>query len=179
MNRPPPFFESDEVVTLLAYLALGPHVPGDPKAKSAERDARQRAITWLAKHKENDTTQAAAFRLLKKVRDGESAKVFGPALQALLRRQNKDGGWSQLQGLASDAYATGQTLYLLSLAGVKKERAEIQRGVAFLASTQNADGSWPMTRRGHPGVKPGNFIVPITYFGSAWATLGLMRSIQK
>jgi hypothetical protein len=34
-----------------------------------------------------------------------------------------------------------------------------------------------MTRRSHPGVKPGSFLVPITYFGSAWATIGLVRSV--
>src|SRR5262245_37548534 len=33
-NRPPPVFESDEVATLLGYLALGPQVPADPKEKS-------------------------------------------------------------------------------------------------------------------------------------------------
>jgi hypothetical protein len=36
-----------------------------------------------------------------------------------------------------------------------------------------------MTRRGHPGVTPSDNVVPITYFGSAWATLGLMRSVPK
>jgi len=34
-----------------------------------------------------------------------------------------------------------------------------------------------MTRRSHPGVKPGSFLVPITYLGSAWATIGLVRSV--
>ena len=45
-NRPPPVFESDEVVTLLAYLALGPHVPPDDEGKSAARDGRERAAAW-------------------------------------------------------------------------------------------------------------------------------------
>src|SRR5262245_26040158 len=39
-NRPPPFFESDEVATLLAYVALRPQVPADPKEKSEAWDAR-------------------------------------------------------------------------------------------------------------------------------------------
>jgi hypothetical protein len=34
-----------------------------------------------------------------------------------------------------------------------------------------------MTRRSHPGAKAGSFVVPITYFGSAWATIGLVRSV--
>jgi squalene-hopene/tetraprenyl-beta-curcumene cyclase len=178
-NRPPPFFESDEVVTLLASMALGPHVPKDARQQSAEREARDKAAAWLATNRPNDTTQAAAFRLLAKVRAGESAKALAPEIDAFLRRQNKDGGWSQLKALPSDAYATGQALYVLSMAGVTNDRAEIRRGVAFLVDSQKDDGSWPMNRRGHPGVTPGPFSVPIIYFGSAWATLGLMRSVPK
>jgi internalin A len=34
-----------------------------------------------------------------------------------------------------------------------------------------------MTSRGHPGVTPYTNLVPTTYFGSAWATLGLARSV--
>ena len=55
----------------------------------------------------------------------------------------------------------------------------MKRGVAFLVETQKEDGSWPMKRRGHPGVTPGDIIVPITYFGSAWATLGLLRAVPR
>src|SRR5262249_911676 len=46
-NRPPPHFESDEVATLLGYLALGPQVPEDSKEKSDIRDSRQKAAAWL------------------------------------------------------------------------------------------------------------------------------------
>src|SRR5262245_34386574 len=131
-NRPPPFFESDEVATLLGYMALGPQV--DVQGKSPEREARTKAAAWLAKQKPEDTTQAAAYRLLFKVRAGE--KTLDADIADFLRRQNKDGGWGQLRDSASDAYATGQALYLLGLSGVKNDSAEIQRGVEFLLSTQ-------------------------------------------
>jgi hypothetical protein len=178
-NRPPPFFESDEVATLLAYLALGPQVPDDPKEKSPARDAREKAAAWLDKNKPTDTTQAAALRLLVKVRAGEPAKTLRPEIDRFLGRQNKDGGWGQLADLPSDAYATGQAVYMLSLAGLKGDRVEMRRGVAFLVAGQKEDGSWPMTARGHPGVKPSTNSVPITYFGSAWATLGLIRCVPE
>ncbi len=178
-NRPPPFFESDEVATRLAFMALGPHVPADPKEKSPIRDARDRGAAWLAKTKPSDTTQAAALRLLFKARAGEPAKSVQPEIDAFLARQNRDGGWGQLKDAASDAYATGQALYVLSLAGVMPDRAEVRRGVAFLVKSQKPDGSWPMTPRAHEGATPAKNIVPITYFGSAWATLGLMRSVPK
>ena len=46
----------------------------------------------------------------------------------------------------------------------------------FLVASQRPDGAWPMKSRAHPGAKPYTNPVPITYFGSAWATLGLLRS---
>jgi hypothetical protein len=179
VNRPPPFFESDEIATLLAYTALSPHLPKDAKEKSDARDSREKAAAWLAKSTPTDTTQAIAFRLFRDVQSGRPAKDVQTGIDALLARQNKDGGWGQLKDAASDAYATGQALYFLSLAGVKSDRAELSRGVAFLVKTQKEDGSWPMKRRGNPGVTPGPFVVPITYFGSAWATMGLVRVVEK
>ena len=178
-NRPPPFFESDEVATLLAYTVLGPQAPADPNAKSEVRDARERAAVWLTKATPTDTTQAAAIRLLVRVRSGEPAKVVEREIDKLIARQNKDGGWGQLKDLPSDAYATGQVLYVLSLAGVKPARAEVRRAVSFLVTTQKDDGSWPMTPRSHPDATPAKNAVPITYFGSAWATLGLVRSVDN
>src|SRR5262249_25010243 len=138
-NRPPPFFESDEVATLLAYAALAPQVPADPKEKSEVRDAREKAASWLAKAKPHDTTQAAALRLLVKALAGEPAKTLQPEIDQLLSRQNKDGGWGQLKDASSDAYATGQVLYVLSLAGVRNDRAEVRRAVTFLVTTQKED----------------------------------------
>jgi hypothetical protein len=178
-NRPPPVFESDEVVTLMGYLALGPHVPADAKEKSAARDSREKAAAWLAKTAPGDSTQAAALRLLVKVRAGKPARALQMEIDRFLSRQKKDGGWGQLRDLPSDAYATGQALYVLSLAGVKNDRAAVQRGLGFLIANQREDGSWPMTSRAQPGAKPFTNPVPITYFGSAWATLGLMRSAPK
>jgi hypothetical protein len=176
-NRPPPFFESDEVATLLGYLALGPFVPKDEREKSEFRDARQKAAMWLAKTPATSTTQAAMLRLLVKVQAGDPQRRLQPDVDRFLARQNKDGGWPQLLNGSSDAYATGQALYALNIAGVKPSQPEVRRGVDFLIKTQNEDGSWPMKRRGHEGVTPGDFTVPIVYFGSAWATLGLVRSV--
>lgn len=175
-NRPPPFFESDEVVTMLASMALDPHVLQDIKSKSPERDGRDRAAMWLAKNKPNETTQAMALRLLFKARGGKSVADLKPDIDAFLRLQNKDGGWSQLKDAPSDAFATGQAIYVLGWMGIPAERPEVARGIAFLVANQKDDGSWPMKQRAHPETTPGNNAVPITYLGSAWATLGLMRS---
>jgi hypothetical protein len=178
-NRPPPLFESDEVVTLMADMVLAPHVPADATVKSETRNGRDKALAWLGQSKPTGTTQALALRLFRDVRAGKSAKQLQPQIDALLGRQNKDGGWGQDKELASDAYATGQALYFLSLAGVPADRAEVRKGVAFLLATQREDGSWPQPPRSHPGATPSTNTVPITYLGSAWATLGLLRTVPK
>src|SRR5262249_25461516 len=107
------------------------------------------------------------------------AKALRPRIDRFLARQNADGGWGQLKDLPSDAYATGQALYVLSLAGVGNDQAEVRRGVAFLLAGQKEDGSWPMKGRARPGATPSKLLVPITYFGSAWGTLGLIRSVPR
>lgn len=180
-NGAPPTWESRETLALLALLAWEPWIPADPTEADAARASREKAVTWLSNTKPSDSTQATALRLLLDVRTGKSAEQLQSGIDLLLKRQNADGGWSQVRDLASDCYATGQALYALSFAGVKNDRLEIQRAVAFLADTQRDDGSWPMTSRNHPGVEskrnPIRNPVPITYFGSAWAMLGLVRSV--
>src|SRR5262249_58572727 len=97
-----------------------------------------------------DESQSTALRLLLDARTGKAAEQLQARIHQLLKLQNADGGWSQTKDLASDAYATGQALYALSFAAVKKDRPAIQRAVAFLLATQSDDGSSPMTPRNHP-----------------------------
>ena len=108
-----------------------------------------------------------------------SADDVKPGIDGLLTLQNTDGGWAQVKDRTSDAYATGQVLYALSLAGVSPETDGVKKAVAFLVSTQRDDGSWPMTKRTHPGETPTQNVVPLTYFGTAWATLGLLRCVAR
>jgi len=175
VNRPPPFFESDEVATLLALLTF----PAEGELTHDDlRAGRQKAIDWLSKADETDTTQTAVLRMLWKKRK-DPALDLQPQIERFLNRQRSDGGFAQVADRTSDAYATGQSLYVLNLLGVPNDRPEVQRAVEYLVVTQREDGSWPMTRRGHDGVTPSAYVVPITYFGSAWGTLGLMRSALK
>lgn len=172
----PPVMDSHETWTLFATLALGQFVSPDPNTPSAARDSQKKAAEWLSKTKPADTTQATSLRLLVAAR-GASTPKLQPEIDQLLGRQNIDGGWGQVKNLPSDAYATGQALYALSVAGMTRERREIQAAVSFLVDNQKPDGSWPMTPRAHPGKNPAKNAVPIIYFGSAWATLGLLRTM--
>jgi len=176
-NGPPPTWESRETLALLALLAWERYVPADAKEAAAAQASRDKAEAWLSQTKSSDSTQALSLRLLLDARRGTAEQQRQLGTDHLLKRQNADGGWSQTADMPSDAYATGQALYALSFADVKNDRPEIQRAVSFLAASQREDGSWPMASRGHPGVEPYTYQVPITYFGAAWATLGLARFI--
>jgi hypothetical protein len=180
-NGAPPIWESSETLALWALLAWDPLTLTDPKEAAAVRASREKTLSWLSKAEPTQTTQSLALWLLLEVRSGQAAEQIQPRIDNLLKQQNSDGGWSQTKERPSDAFATGQALYALSFAGVNRERPEIQRAIAYLAATQEPDGSWPMTSRNHPGVEttkdPIRWPVPIKYFGSAWAVLGLVRSV--
>src|SRR5262245_57197790 len=130
-NGPPPTWESDETIALLALLAWEPYVPSDSRDAAAARAGQERALAWLNKTRSTETTQALTFRLLLDDRHGTPDKLQ-PGIERLVAAQNSDGGWRQTNDLPSDAYATGQALYALSFAGVKSDRPEIRRAVSFL-----------------------------------------------
>ena len=113
---------------------------------------------------------------------GKPRKALQATIDELLALQRDDGGWSQtVPEPKSDAFATGQTLYVLSLAGFASDRPEIKRGLDFLVATQKADGSWPMISRSTPDGSPGSskLLTPINCAASSWATLGMARLAPK
>jgi hypothetical protein len=149
----------------------GPDVP------ESQREALSKAIAWLDAAKPSDLNQDKALKLLLEVRSAKPRKAMQPAIDDLLALQRADGGWSQTAERPSDAFATGQALYVLSLAGETAERPGIKRGIDFLLATQAPDGSWPVTSRATPDGRPGSakLLTPITCAASSWATLGLAR----
>jgi N-acyl-D-amino-acid deacylase len=130
-----------------------------------------KAAEWLAANRDKTSRQGRNFRLLMNVREGRPVSEAKPIIAAITAEQNSDGGWSQAPEMPSDAYATGQTLYVLARAGIKPEAPEMKRGVQFLTLNQREDGSWPMTSRVHA-----KDLSPITDAGAAWAVLGLLRA---
>jgi len=174
---PSPVFDSRETLSTWFLLGLETGVPKGSKEPSAARTSRELALKWLKSRPAADTTQYWAMRLLTSVRTESSSRERRRLVEQLLQRQNPDGGWAQTPELASDAYATGQTLYVLSLAGVKNGRKEIRRGVDFLVSTQLEDGTWKMIPRATPERQASVNLWPINHIGAAWATMGLVRSL--
>ncbi len=161
-----PAREADEATTLWAVVALL------DAAGDRDKASRKRALAWLKRTAQGDGNESLALRLVLEARFGDASRAQA-LKKELLARQNADGGWSWSKTRTSDPFATGESLYALSLAGVKNDSPAVRAGWSFLVSKQRPDGSWfaPTKKR-----KGGNDIS--TYWGSAWAVIGLSRTLH-
>ena len=115
---------------------------------------------------------------------GADAKSLRPFVAAILAQQRPDGGWAQREGLASDAYRAGESLYALSAASYStKDRAD-RRGVDFLLRTQRPDGSWfiasrsPRIQAYFEGGFPYEHDQWISNWGTSWAAMALVEAVE-
>jgi hypothetical protein len=178
--RRPPINESQ--TTDAAWIIMALEAETGPDAPESQRAALAKAIAWLEAAKPADLHQDKTMKVLLGARSGKPRDTMQSTIDELLALQRADGGWSQtVPELKSDAFATGQTLYVLSLVGYTAERPEIKRGIDFLVATQTPDGSWPMISRSTPDGSPGSskLLTPITCAAASWATLGLARLAPK
>jgi squalene cyclase len=104
----------------------------------------------------------------------------------LSETQRADGGWAQLPGMASDAYATATALTALHQAGdVALTDAVCQRALNWLLNAQLPDGSWHVATRSTPiqtyyesGYPHGeDQFISITAAG--WATMALVEALPN
>ena len=178
LRRPP---VNETQTTDAAWIIMALKGETAPDAPENQRKALEKAIAWL-NAKPVDIHQDQVMKILIGVRLGKPREALQSTIDQLLASQRADGGWSQtVPELKSDAFATGQTLYALSLVGYDGERPEIKRGIDFLVAAQKSDGSWPMISRSTPDGSPGSatLLTPITCAASSWATLGLVKLVPK
>ena len=159
-----------------------------PEHLAKERDSRlQRARTWLL-NAQPKNTEDLTFRLFGLHWTGANAKDLKEAAQQLLVKQSADGGWSQLPGMQSDSYSTGEALAALQeCVGIPTEDPAYQRGLRFLLDTQQPDGSWHVSSRLHPPapVSPPYFETGFPYkhdqfisaMGTGWAAAAILRAL--
>ena len=123
---------------------------GTPEQRDRIARRMDRAREWLLKTPPIETEDRVS-RLRALSVAGAAPHEIGNAVQALLHTQRADGGWAQLDGGESDAYATATALAALHQAG---DLPPIDRtyvnGLRYLLSTQLPDGSWHVKTRSKP-----------------------------
>lgn len=176
----PPMEYSTFSHTALSIRALTLYAP---EGRRAEMDEKVRkARSWMLAAKPT-SAEEQAMRIMALAWSKASAQEIDAATKPWVARQNQDGGWSQLPQLASDAYATGMTLYALSQAGVSTKSEAYRKGIAFLLRNQYEDGSWFVKSRSFPTQPHFDSGYPFGYnqwisaAGACWATLAIAAAI--
>ena len=149
------------------------------------KDRLARAQNYLAKARPTTFNQQV-FQFLGLGWAGETPARLRPLARAIVQKQNSDGGWAQLDGLASDSWATGQALVALNMTGgIDTADAVFQKGVRFLLQTQFEDGSWYVRSRAWPFQPHFESNFPhgkdqwISAGGTAWAAMALLLTQPK
>ena len=174
----PPSEASHFTTTYLALRAIGHFADDDRQASAAK--AFERAQRWLIDHA-GEETEDRVFRLLALQAVDAPEPVQQAAADALLRSQQDDGGWSQIESLTSDAYATGTVLVALFRSGhLTPADPRYQNGIGYLVDHQQDDGSWHVVSRSRPfqtyyetGFPHGDDQF-ISTSATAWATTALL-----
>ena len=165
--------------TALAIRALNTYLPDE--ADRSERIAK--AKDWLMKATPQNS-EDRAMRLLGLKWAG--ASDLAGSVDAIRKDQHEDGGWGQIPGAASDAYATGQALYALhNGGGVSTDDPAYKKGVDFLLRTQDADGSWFVNKRALPANNYFDASFPhgesqyASFNGTCWAMMALLDTLPN
>jgi len=181
-SRRPPMASGDFQSAALSVYSLKQY--GQDADKATTDAVIAKAVKWLESAKPA-TTQDRAFHLLGLAWGNGSPAGIKNAARELAARQRADGGWNQLPEMASDAYATGQALYALSVAGkMAVSNPVYQKGLDYLLRTQASDGTWhvetraiwlqPYFESGFPYARD-QFI---SAAGTAWAVMALTPAAQ-
>jgi squalene cyclase len=144
----PPSEESPFSTTFVALEGLRSFGSAEQRGRITARVAQ--VHDWLLKTPARHT-EDRVFKLWSLAVAGASRDAVKQAAEDLLRTQRADGGWSQLDDMSSDAYATGTALVALHRAGrIPNDDPAFQRGLQWLLQAQLSDGSWHVRTRSKP-----------------------------
>lgn len=176
MKRPHP--ETDQIATMWDLLALSSVNP----LPQHIAEARARGRQALGKQKLGQTVESLTLRLMLAFEESNS-DVSRDMLEQLTALQRSDGGWAAFtENPSSDAFTTGQVLYALGKIGRTSADPIVEKAWAYLLGSQEADGSWRVDW--HAFNKENNKDHTLrhkvfSYWGTAWADLGLMQTLPK
>jgi hypothetical protein len=179
----PPTEESLFTISYVALRGLGKFGTSDQQERIKQRTSQVRQ--WILKTPAKDN-EDRVFRLWALKFGGGSSDEVRRAAQELLQTQHTDGGWAQLAGMETDAYATSSALVALHQAGGLATTDEAYgKGLRYLLARQLDDGSWHVKTRSKPiqtyyesGYPHGeDQFISITAAG--WATTALALALSK
>ena len=179
-SRPPLMFDNF-TPTAFMVRALKAYGPPSDVVDTTARIAKARQ--WLLGTPAT-RMQEHAFRVLGLKWSGADRRALDAAAADLQALQQRDGGFSQLPTLPSDAYATGLALFALYEAGLPSTHQVYQAGLKYLLTTQAADGTWhvrsrslefqPYFESGYPYQRD----QWISAAGAAYATLAIAAAVE-
>jgi N-acyl-D-amino-acid deacylase len=186
-NRPPteasPF--TTTAVALRGLIAYGPAedetADAAVKLRAEVAAAVAQGRAWLLRSRPV-TTEDQVFRIFGLLAVGADEDVIRAAREQLLAEQQADGGWAQVAGMASDAYATGTALVALRAAGLSARHPAYRKSVQYLLRTQHGDGSWFVETRSRPiqtffdNGDPGGTSQFLSFVATNWAVLALLET---
>lgn len=180
-NLPRPPMQTDDIgATSLAIHALSRYGLPGRAAEFATRVDRARRWLWLQTPVNHE---GRVSQLLGLAWAGEAPGKLRGLAEALVKEQRADGGWAQLPGLESDAYATSRALHALRVAaGRSAQSPAVLNATRYLLRTQLADGSWHVRRRAFPFQPTMNSGFPhgrdswISASATSWAVMALSVS---
>jgi ankyrin repeat protein len=123
------------------------------------------------------------MRLMGLVWTKAPRRRIAEALADVRTHQEPSGGWSQFGRTEPDAYATGQSLHAMHVAGVPVTDEAYRRGVAFLLGSQYQDGTWLVRTHAFPVQRYFESGFPfgrhqwISSAGTSWATLAIANTL--
>lgn len=168
--------------TALALRALQLYAPKTDAAVYKHSVAM--AAKWL-ETAQSENNEDRSWRLLGLAWAGTTGPALEKAKRELLAAQKTDGGWSELPSMPSNAYSTGKSLVALRTAGVPISSAAYQRGVTWLRTHQDRDGSWVVETRAmafQPAFDAGFSHGPhqfVSAAGTGWADMALMMAMPE
>lgn len=146
-RRPP----SEQSLFTSSHVALrGLKTFGTPEQGGRIGRRTGQVRDWMLKTPAEDT-EDRVFRLRALHVAGAAEAEVRAAARELAGAQRADGGWAQLDGMESDAYATGTALTALHAAGgMVTTDATYRNGLRYLLAAQLSDGSWHVKTRSKP-----------------------------
>ncbi len=149
------------------------------RSRQQQRECQLKGMAYLATVDPHPTHEGLLLRFM--CSDLADLPVRTELHRQVLARQNVDGGWSnRFDQSESDAFATGQTLYALSVLRIPTDPTVIDKARKFLIGSQQPQGHWLVPAdRIRDRARRASVDEIFSYWGTAWATIGLLQTLPE